>query len=275
MQLGSDVIMNKKFQWLTDLNITRYRSKVVALHDGRYQNMKIGEPIGYFEGYRVAGIFQDQAEIDALNAKSPNGFYQSNLTKPGDFKFEDLNGDGFVGTDDFTRIGKAEPDFYGGWNNIFRYSNLELTMFFNFSFGHYLDNTGRKNLLIFNSNTSNYGADILNSWRPDNKNAELPRIVQGDPNNNRRASNYFIENASFFRLKNIQLSYVLRNPFLAKAYISNIKAYVSATNLLTFTRYKGLDPEVNAAAANTFAQGIDNNIYPQTRTITVGLNVNF
>lgn len=274
-QIGSDVITGRKLSWLTDFNITRYRSQVVRLNGGYYRNMKVGEPIGYFEGYKVAGIFQDQAEIDALNAKSPNGFYQSTGTRPGDFKFVDVNGDGFIGTDDFVRLGQAEPDFYGGWNNILRYRNLELTLFFNFSVGNYLDNSGRKNLLVFNTNTSNYGADMLHAWRPDNKGAELPRIVQGDPNNNRRASDYFIEDASFFRLKNIQLSYVLRQPFLGRAYINNIKAFASVTNLVTFTKYKGLDPEVNAAAANTFAQGLDNNVYPQTRTITLGLNVNF
>lgn len=273
--IGSDVITGKKFTWLTDVNITRYKSKVVALNGGSYPGLEVGRPMSFFEGYKVAGIFQEQSEIDALNAKSPNGFFQARETKPGDFKFVDVNGDGFIGQDDIVPMGKAEPDFYGGWNNILRYQNLELSLFFNFSVGNYLDNTGRKNLLVFGTNTSNYGEAILNAWRPDNKGANQPRIVQGDPNNNKRASDYFIENASFFRLKNIQLSYVFRKPFLSKAYINNIKVYASASNVFTFTGYKGLDPEVNAAAAGTFTQGIDNNIYPQTRTVTVGLNVNF
>ncbi|MGX5819492.1 TonB-dependent receptor [Chitinophaga lutea] len=275
LQIGSDVITGKKFSYLTDFNITRYRSEVVSLNGGTYRNMRVGMPIGFFEGYKVAGIFQDQAEIDALNQKSPTGRYQQQKTAPGDFKFVDVNGDGVINADDYVRLGQAEPDFYGGWNNILRYQNLELSMFFNFSVGNYLSNTGRKSLLIFTNNLTNYGADILNAWRPDNKNSTLPRAVYGDPNNNRRDSDYFIENASFFRLKNIQLSYVLSKPFLRRAYINNIKAYASVTNLLTFTGYKGLDPEVNVAAANTFAQGLDNNIYPQTRTVTLGLNVNF
>ncbi|RPE13954.1 SusC/RagA family TonB-linked outer membrane protein [Chitinophaga lutea] len=274
-QIGSDVITGKTFSWLTDFNITRYRSKVVSLNGGRYLNMRVGMPIGYFEGYKVAGIFQDKAEIDALNGKSPTGTYQQSKTSPGDFKYEDINGDGVITSADLVRLGQAEPDFYGGWNNILRYRNLELTVFFNFSIGNHLDNVGRKNLLIFTSNTNNYGADILNAWRPDNKGAVLPRVVFGDPNNNKRASDYFIENASFLKLKNIQLSYVLRKPFLRKAYLNNIKAYASVTNLWTITGYKGLDPEVNAAAASTFAQGIDNNVYPQTRTVTLGLNLNF
>ncbi len=275
LQIGSDVITGKKFSWLTDLNFTRYRSKVVSLNGGSYPGLKLGEPMSFFEGYRVAGIFQEQAEIDALNGKSPNGFYQSAKTKPGDIKYVDVNGDGFIGTADLVRLGKAEPDFYGGWNNILRYNNLELTMFFNFSVGNYLDNVGRKNMLIFGTNTNNYGAEILNAWRPDNAASDIPRLVQGDPNNNKRASDYFIEDASFFRLKNIQLSYVLRNPFLNRVFINNIKMFASATNVFTITKYKGLDPEVNTAAAGTFTQGIDNNIYPQTRTITLGLNVNF
>jgi TonB-linked SusC/RagA family outer membrane protein len=275
LQIGSDVITGRKVSWLTDLNITKYTSKVLALHDGSYKNMKVGEPIGYFEGYKVAGIFQNQAEIDALNAKSPTGVYQAAGTRPGDFKFVDVNGDGFIGDDDYGRLGKAEPDFFGGWNNIIRYKDLELTVFFNFSVGNYLYNSGRRDLLFFNSEISNYSTDILNAWTPDNKGASLPRIVKGDPNNNRRDSDFFIEDASFFRLKNIQLSYVFKHSLLNKVFINNLKAYVGCTNVFTLTGYKGLDPEVNTGAASTFGQGQDSNIYPQTRTFTMGINVNF
>lgn len=275
LQIGSDVITGRKVSWLTDVNITRYRSKVLKLHDGFYQNMREGQPIGYFEGYRVDGIFQDQATIDALNAKSPNGNYQSAGTKPGDFKFRDINGDGFIGQDDNVVLGKAEPDFYGGWNNIVRYKDLELTMFFNFSVGNYLINDGRKGILFFGTNIKNYSTEVLDAWRPDNTDATLPRVVSGDPNNNARRSDFFIEDASFFRLKNVQLSYVFRNPLLGKVFVNNIKAFVSMTNVFTLTKYKGLDPEVNNAAGSTFSQGYDSNVYPQTRSVALGFNVNF
>ncbi|MET6998386.1 TonB-dependent receptor [Chitinophaga defluvii] len=275
LQIGSDVITGRQVSWLTDLNITKYKSKVLKLHDGQYLNLREGQPIGYFEGYKTAGIFKDQKEIDDLNAKSPNGFYQSKDTRPGDFKFVDVNGDGFIGDDDYIVLGKAEPDFFGGWNNIIRYKNLELTAFFNFSVGNYLYNSGRKDLLFYNGDNNNYATDILNAWTPENSNATLPRIVKGDPNRNSRESDFFIEDASFFRLKNIQVSYVFKHSLLNKVFINSLRAYVGCTNVFTITGYKGLDPEVNTAAASTFNQGYDSNIYPQTRTITLGVNVNF
>lgn len=274
-QVGSELINQKDFGFTTDLNITRYRSKVLHLNEGSYLNLREGQPIGYFTGYKVAGIFQDQSEIDDLNAASSTGYYQSRNTKPGDFKFVDVNGDGFIGEDDNVVLGKAEPDFFGGWNNNLRYKGFEFTAFFNFSVGNSLYNQGRRDLLFYTSNSSNYSRELLNAWNPGKSSATLPRNVVNDPNNNRRDSDFFIEEASYFKLKNLQISYLLKDGFLRKAYISNVKAYVTVSNVFTLTKYSGLDPEVNAAPTNNFSQGYDNNIYPQTRTITLGLNINF
>lgn len=274
-QVGSELINRKDFGFTTDMNITRYRSKVLKLNDGSYLNLKEGQPIGYFTGYKVAGIFQSQSEIDALNAASPNGYYQSRNTKPGDFKFVDVNGDGYIGEDDNVVLGKAEPDFFGGWNDIIRYKNWELTAFFNFSVGNSLYNQAKRDLLFFTSNTSNYSSELLTAWGSAKTTGTLPRVVVNDPNNNHRDSDFFIEDASYFKLKNLQISYLLKDAFLRKAFISNIKLYATVSNVFTVTKYSGLDPEVNAAPSNNFSQGIDNNIYPQTRTITLGVNANF
>jgi TonB-dependent starch-binding outer membrane protein SusC len=275
LQIGSELIQGKDLSFSTDLNITRYHSKVLSLNQGSYLGLREGQPIGYFTGYRIAGIFQDLAEIDALNAASPNDYYQSKNTKPGDFKFIDVNGDGFVGSDDNVVLGKAEPDFYGGWNNILRYKGFEFTAFFNFSVGNSLYNSAKQSLLFFTTNTSNYSRELLNAWSSSKTSATLPRNVLNDPNNNRRESEFFIEKASFFKLKNLQVSYVLKEDFLNRAFINSVRAYASISNVFTLTGYSGLDPEVNAAASNNFFQGMDSNIYPQTRTITVGLNLNF
>ena len=276
-QIGSDLIKIRNFQYTTDLNITSYKSKVLKLNGGSYLSLEEGQPINYFSGYKVAGIFKSQDEIDKLDEVSPNGVYQSTNTKPGDFRFVDVNGDGFIGSDDNTVIGKAEPDFYGGWNNIFRYKNLEISAFFNFSFGNYLYNQAKRDLIFFTSNSSNYSKDILNAWSADHNHTSgtLPRIVQNDPNNNRRDSDFFIEQASYFKLKNIQVSYTFDNSFLQKVYMKNLRLYATMSNLFTITNYSGLDPEVNASPSNNFSQGTDNNIYPQTRTLTLGLNANF
>ena len=274
-QIGSDVVNNRKFTYLVDVNITRYRSKVLKLNSGSYLNMKEGQPIGHFTGWKVAGIFQNQAEIDALNAKAPGGRYQSADTRPGDFKFADANGDGIINDDDEVILGKSEPDFYGGWNNIFRFKNLEISALFNYSFGNRLDNTGYKSMVVFTNNNSNYSDQILGAWTPDNTGAKLPRVIANDPNRNNRDSDYFIENASFFKLKNVQVSYLIRNNLLRSVFVSGIRVYGSVSNVFVFTQYKGLDPEVNTAPSNNFAQGTDSNIYPLTRTFTLGFTANF
>lgn len=275
LQLGSDVVNTKNFAYIVDVNITRYRSKVLKLNEGSYLNLKEGEPIGYFNGYKTNGIFQTQAEIDALNSKSPTGAYQSTNTRPGDFRFVDVNGDGVVNTADLGVIGKSEPDFYGGFNNIVRYKNLELSLFFNFSVGNSLYNSGLRDLVLFNSNTSNYSTRIYNAWSVDNTGASLPRIVLNDPNRNVRDSDFFIEKASFFKLKNAQVSYLIRNNLIRRAFLSSIRAYASVSNVFVLTGYNGLDPEVNTAPSNNFSQGMDSNIYPLTRTFTIGLTANF
>lgn len=274
-QIGSDVVNNNKFAYLIDVNITRYRSKVLKLNSGSYLNMKEGQPIGHFTGWKVAGIFQSQAEIDALNAKAPGGKYQSDKTSPGDFKFVDVNGDGIINDADEGILGKSEPDLYGGWNNIFRYKNLEISALFNFSLGNRVDNSGYKSMVVFANNNNNYSDLILGAWTPNNPGAKLPRVVANDPNRNNRNSDYFIENASFFKLKNIQASYLLRNNLLRRVFVSGIRIYASVSNVFVFTKYKGLDPEVNTAPSNNFSQGIDSNVYPLTRTFTFGFTANF
>lgn len=272
-QVGVDVFSKEKFQWTTEVNLTSIKSKVLKLNGGYYRNLREGESISYFTGYKVAGIFQSQAEIDALNSASSTGVYQSTKTAPGDFMYVDVNGDGFIGDDDNTIIGKAEPDFYGGWNNIFRFGNFEVSALFNFSVGNYLVNNNKRDLLIFNRGGNNYSTGMLNAWTPENVNTDLPRVVLNDPNNNRRSSDFFIEDASFFRLKNIHITYKLDSNLLKKLFIQNASISLSASNVFVITSYSGLDPEVGGSSSN-FGQGYDSASYPQVRTFTMGINLN-
>ncbi|GAA4304673.1 TonB-dependent receptor [Aestuariibaculum suncheonense] len=273
-QVGVDVISNDKLQWTTDLNVTTIKSKVLRLNGGYYNNLIEGESASYFSGYKVEGIFQNQEEIDALNAASPNGVYQSSRTAPGDFRYADINSDGFIGTDDSNIIGDAAPDFFGGWNNIVRFGNFEISALFNFSVGNYLYNANKRDLLVFNSYTSNYSTDIQKAWTSSNSNSEIPRLVSGDPNNNRRDSDFFIEDASFVRFKNLNITYKFNPQLLEKLFIQRASLSLSASNIFVITSYSGLDPEVNYAAANNFAQGYDSASYPPVRTFSLGLNLN-
>ena len=188
--------------------------------------------------------------------------------------FEDTNKDGFIGGDDNGIIGNAEPDFFGGWNNIVRFGDFEVSAMFNFSVGNYLYNSNKKELLIFNNYTSNYSTDIQNAWTPENTNTDIPRLVSGDPNNNRRDTNFFIEDASFFKCKNISITYKFNRKLLEKLFIQRASISLSASNIFTITNYSGLDPEVNYSAASNLSQGFDNASYPAVKTFTLGLNLN-
>lgn len=272
--IGYDVISNEKFQWTTDFNLSTIESKVLKLNGGYYRSLREGESLSYFSGYQVDGIFQSQSEIDALDNASPNNVYQSSNTAPGDFKYVDVNGDGFIGGDDNTIIGKAEPDFYGGWNNIFRYGNFEVSALFNFSKGNSLFNANKRDLTIFNSYRYNYSTDILNAWTPQNTDSKYPRLVVNDPNYNQRDSDYFIEDASFFRLKNLYVAYKFNPELLEKLFIKRATISFSASNLFTITSYSGLDPEVNYSPANNFNQGYDSAAYPPVKTFILGINLN-
>ncbi|MBA6152903.1 SusC/RagA family TonB-linked outer membrane protein [Gelidibacter maritimus] len=273
-QIGVDVIATERFQWTSEFNMTTIKSKVLKLNGGYYRNLIEGESISYFEGYRVAKIFQNQEEIDALNAASPNGVYQSNNTAPGDFMYVDVNNDGYIGGDDRDIIGNAEPDFFGGFNNIFRFGNFEVSALFNYSVGNYLYNSNKKDLLIFSNYNNNYSKEILGAWTSQNPNVDIPRLVSGDPNNNRRDSDFFIEDASFIKLKNLNITYKFNPDILKKLFIQRASVSLSASNVFVITKYSGLDPEVNYNAASNFSQGYDSASYPSVRTFTLGLNLN-
>ncbi len=274
LQIDAEVMHQKDFRWSVNFNVSKYKGVIKKLDYGDMYGLEEGNTLGTMTGYRVEGIFQSQTEINALNDKAPNGYYQSPGTEPGDFRFKDVNGDGQVTSEDIVTIGKAEPDFYGGWLNNLRYKNFQFNVFFTYSVGNYLYDNGRKSVMLFDNANKNYATGILNAWRPDHTHTDLPRVVLNDPNNNGRDSDFFIENASFFRLKNLQISYRLNTPSLQRMFIKDIMLYVSATNVFIFTPYEGLDPEVNTSPG-TLSQGYDSNIYPQTRTFTIGFNVEF
>jgi hypothetical protein len=129
----------------------------------------------------------------------------------------------------------------------------------------------------------NAGTDVLNAWTPSNTNTDVPRAISGDPNNNSRSSNRFIESGSYMRIKNISIGYTIPTTILSaltKETITKARFYISATNLLTFTKYSGLDPEIGVNGSSTdsgtqLINGIDYGMYPQPRTLQVGLSVGF
>jgi TonB-linked SusC/RagA family outer membrane protein len=282
------------FNWTTNFNISFNRNKVLdiasstGLPQGFASRLQAGQPLGAFYGYVVDHIFQSQDEINALNntlrAKTgvPTAAYQTPSTRPGDIMFRDLDGDGVITSADQQIIGSAQPKYYGGITNTLRFKGIDLSVLFQYNIGNQIYNTSRS---YTEGMSTSYSADVtvLNRWTPTNTNTDMPRAAQGDPNNNSRNSTRFLENGSYGRLKSVILGYNLPTALISKAHLRTLRVYVQAQNLVTFTGYKGLDPEVNTygsgggASTTTYntALGTDFFTYPQSRTITGGVTLGF
>ncbi|HWW43168.1 TonB-dependent receptor [Pedobacter sp.] len=276
--IGGDVVSQGKFKYTTDINFNMNIGRLEKLNGGSalaLNDLKEGDALGSVFGYRVAGIFQTQAEITALNQASPTKLYQSVKTAPGDFKFVDINGDGRISDSDRVKLGNAEPKFFGGWNHVLRYGGLEGSFLFYFACGQKLQNGAKASGGIYSSN-KNYYRSILNGWSEDNKNTDLPRNVYGDPNQNSRASDYFIQDGSFLKLKNIQVAYYINPAKWMKQQVNQIKLYAGVTNLFVLTKYDGPDPEIGTSTGSgLLAGGYDGGAYPSTRTFNFGFNITF
>ncbi len=236
-----------------------------------------GQPIQSFFGWQVAGIFQSQAEIDALNDKAPGGFFQNDKTAPGDIRFVDLNGDGEINADDRTFLGSYIPKFSYGLNWNGNYKNFDFNLFLQGVHGNKIYNgtkvIGQGMLRLFNAST-----DVLSAWTPQNTDTDVPRAISGDPNQNSRTSDRFLEDGSYLRIKNLSIGYTIpvdKIGGLTNGFVSRIRIYASSQNLLTFTKYTGYDPEVASRFGALLTQGIDYAQFPQARTFTVGLNIGF
>jgi TonB-linked SusC/RagA family outer membrane protein len=276
------------FSWETSFNISFNRNKVTAISDpsptgvpyGFASRLKVGEPLGAFYGYRVDRLFQTQDEISTLNAAaktatgSSSAVYQATTTAPGDIKYKDLNGDGVITAADQEILGNAQPKYYGGLTNTFRFMGFDLSVLFQYNMGNKIYNMPR----TYNQTMStSYAQDVavLNRWTPTNTNTDIPRAVYGDPSNNSRTSDRFLENGSFGRIKTIVIGYTLPSTIATHLHLRTARIYAQAQNLVTFTKYSGLDPEVNTFSGSNVSLGTDFFTYPQARTITGGITLGF
>lgn len=215
------------------------------------------------------GIYQNQQEVDASGR---------NNVVPGDFKFKDLNNDGEIDNMDRTFLGSPIPKFEYGVIFNATYSNFDLSLFLQGVQGNQIWN-GRKFSHIFDFG-GNYITDVLNSWTPENPNTNIPRATDIDPANNRRASSFYVEDGSYFRVRSFQLGYSIPLPITERVGISRARIHVSGQNLLTFTKYSGYDPEIGVNANPTQAQGlfgagVDAEAYPQAKSVFIGINLSF
>jgi TonB-linked SusC/RagA family outer membrane protein len=282
------------FTWNATGNITIIKNKVLRLAPG-VSNIEAGSDGDFTEGYNVTntapghsvqsfygwetdGIFQSADEV----SKAP---FQAAGTAAGDIKFKDLDGNDTIDLRDRTYLGSFIPKFSYALNVGVNYKGLGLTVFFQGVQGNKIYNatrTATEGMIRF----FNAGTQVLNAWTPTNTNTDIPRAISADPNANARASNRFIEDGSYLRLKNIILSYTVSETSLqsiTKGAVKSLSIYISAQNILTFTKYSGYDPEVGNRIFNNISfdskaalsNGVDYAVYPQPKSYQVGINANF
>ena len=215
---------------------------------------------GYFYGFKTDGLFQTVAEVDA----SPSQLG----AVPGDIRFVDVNGDGKITDLDRTKIGDPFAKFTMGWNLGFNYKNFDLNVFTYASVGNDIYRAYERNMQY-----SNKFRSILDRWTGagTTNNAKNPRYSFSDANSNIRASDRYVEDGSFIKIKNLVLGYNVPKSLLRKTF-SNVRIYAQVKNLYTFTKYSGYDPEISGGILNT---GVDRGDYPQARTISAGLDLKF
>ncbi len=233
---------------------------------------EVGHPIGSFYLYQMEGIFQSNTEI-MLHANQG----ASGTIVPGDVKYKDVNNDGVIDEKDRTFCGSAIPKFNAGLNLAFNYKNWDFSMFFQGAFGQKIFSQINYDIEGYYRGFNLTKRYYKEHWTATNHSNTQPRASWSGKTNNVKASTRFLEDGSYVRLKNIQLGYNFK--LKENSPVSSCRLYVAGSNLLTFTKYSGLDPEMtvstNSSSEGDRANGIDWGTYPVARSITLGLNITF
>jgi len=280
---------SKRFTYSIIANFATLKNKVTSLANatpiagGRIDNnyfatlTTVGQPVGEFYLLQQEGIFQTAEEVFTHAYQGPN-------VQAGDVAYKDISGpkgepDGIIDNYDRTFAGSPIPKFTYGLTGNFGYNNFDLSLFFQGAAGNKIYNQVMTDIEGF-YRAFNVTEDVaVNSWHGEGTSNSLPRLSWNGATNNKMPSTRFLEDGSYFRLKNVQLGYTFSKENLSRLNISNIRVYVSATNLFTITNYKGLDPEMyisnNSLGEGDRAVGIDWGTYPLARTYTFGVNINF
>lgn len=275
----------KDFHYYLNGNLSILKNKMVDLGNesgetdyegagaggvGTYVHAKNGEVWPYFYGLKTNGLFQNANDVsNYTNAKGE--LIQPNA-RPGDVRFVDLDGDGIIGSGDRTKIGKGMPDMTFGFTVGADWKGFDLNLAFQGTIGNDVFDFAQRGDVP----AMNRPSWILDRWHGEGTSNRIPRMTAANPNGNWQSSDLFIKDGSYMRLKTAQLGYTLPQRITRMASVQNLRVYVAAENLLTFTGYDGFDPELGGGdGASATAMGVDKGIYPQSRTIYVGANITF
>ncbi|MGN6437517.1 MAG: SusC/RagA family TonB-linked outer membrane protein [Agriterribacter sp.] len=267
------------FNFDVTANVSNSRNKILKLgtddakiidgavdYANKYTTVsQAGLPVASFNLFKTAGLFQSQEEIDAY--KNKNGELYQPDAKPGDVKFVDTNNDDVIDDNDKVIMGSGLPKLDYGLNINASYKRFDLAVFFNGKAGQKMYNGAK--IFLYSQVRS---TDLLNAWTPDNKETGIYRATK-EANDKRDVSDYFLENASFLRLRNIQLGYSFPSALVENLKLSRLRIYIGAYNLFTITKYSGLDPDLSNTSV--FSRGVDRGYYPISKSFVAGINLGF
>ncbi|MHC0440755.1 SusC/RagA family TonB-linked outer membrane protein [Flavobacterium sp. 3-210] len=278
IELGISTVNFKtdKFTWSSSLNLAYNKQEIVSLADNvkiistntsnpsgtvsgqEFTRLEPGKEMGVLYGYKYAGVI-----------KTGETYAPQPLSKPGDPKYVDVDGDGTITAADRTYLGNSIPHYIAGFNNDFRYGNFDMNIFFQGAFDYSVYNM---TAMVGESSTS---TDALNRWvAGTNENTDIPRDGYYKSKYGSYVNSKFVEEASYLRLKNVSIGYSIPESALKTVkFIDSIRLYAIGQNLLTITNYSGNDPEVNGHSGNNLGGGIDFNSFPASRTFILGIKV--
>lgn len=300
VDVSYDAIRPKKaggFRWNVMFNIGVNRNKVTSLPGGTittpnatYRNfisqVKEGDALGTYYGFVFKGVYATDQDA-AVRDKNGNIVYELDGTTPrlmrinsetgdvykgGDAMFEDFNHDGIINDQDRVKIGNANPDFFGGFNNSFDYKSFGIRFFIQFQYGNDVINGMRYELESMQF-TNNAATSVLKRWRKQGDVTDMPRALRNDGRNN-VASSRWVEDGSYARMKYLTLSYRFPKTLLRRIRINDLSMFVTGTNLFTITNYTGADPEIGLGSTPSFI-GVDRGLTPQSKMYTLGVNLKF
>lgn len=279
-QVNGKIIASRKFNWHMGLSLNHYKNEITGLPNGEfvtevldgYVLSRKGYAAGVFYGYKTAGVFSTTAEALAANLKVRNSDTSLSSFAAGDVHYLEPNAkyaDGIIDENDRTIIGDPNPDLTGALLSRWTWHNWELDLNCSFQIGGDIYNYQRSQLESMSS-FHNQSRNVLNRWRGEGQLTDVPRATYGDPLGNARFSDRWIEDASYFKIRQVRLAYNLP---INKSFIEGLSIWASVDNVYTFTRYLGADPECYYGNS-VLTQGIDYGLLPSCRTFTFGIKLN-
>ncbi len=272
--IGYTENLSDNFKLSLRYNVTTLKNEVISVSDdggfiagGSFgvgqdppSRMEAGYPIGYFRGFKTDGVFQNQTEVDSYPTINDR-------VQAGDLKFVDMNNDGVIDDDDKTQIGNPLPDATMGLNLQLDYKNFDFAAYAFATVGNEIVRNYERN-----QNLTNRSTYYLDRWTGEGTSNTSPRVTTG-ANSNTLFSDFYVEDGSFVRLQNVQLGYTFTEDMFKGSKVNSLRLYVSASNLVTLTKYTGYDP--TASSGSPIGGGIDQGFYPNPRTFLLGLNLKF